>query len=150
RVSTPSGMMTIREVPTRTPMPMVEMSCSRDWESEKDKGREPARKDLYIVSVKLLIGRTKDVVRNCHDRAQGEQHEQSVKHLKGAPLFGSRHRWQKLLNRIGLMSPELDYRESLDFVHGSAFLGEQWSDFRPNWKRSQRCQLRDKGLARSA
>lgn len=38
--------MTISEVPTRTPMPIVEISCSRDWERVKDRGREPARKDL--------------------------------------------------------------------------------------------------------
>lgn len=136
---------------------MVAMSCSRDWESEKDKGREPARKDLYTVSVKLLIRRAEDTVRNCHDRAQGEQHEQSVKHLKGGPLFGSKHRWQKLFDRIGLMTSELDYRESLDLVHGSAFIGEQWSDFRPEWKRSRRFLgpvdvpiTRQVGLARSA
>ena len=45
-VSTPSGIMTIKDVPTKTPMPMVETSRNRGCESEKDSGREPARKDL--------------------------------------------------------------------------------------------------------
>ena len=40
----------MREVPTSTPMPMVEMSRSWDWEREKESGREPARKDLGDVS----------------------------------------------------------------------------------------------------
>ena len=48
RVSTPSGMITIRAVPTRTPIPMVEIRRSRDWDSEKDNGRDPARKDLVF------------------------------------------------------------------------------------------------------
>ena len=45
-VSTPSGMITIKAVPTRTPIPMVEIRRSRDCEREKESGREPARKDL--------------------------------------------------------------------------------------------------------
>lgn len=45
-VSTPSGMMTIKDVPTKTPMPMVETSRSRDCEREKESGKEPAKKDL--------------------------------------------------------------------------------------------------------
>lgn len=49
-VSTPSGMMTIRAVPTKTPIPMVEIRRSRDWESEKDNGKEPARNDLQAES----------------------------------------------------------------------------------------------------
>ena len=46
KVSTPSGMITIKAVPTRTPIPMVDINLSRDWESEKDSGREPARNEL--------------------------------------------------------------------------------------------------------
>ena len=47
KVSTPSGMMTIKAVPTRTPIPMVEMRRSRDWDKENDSGSDPARKDLF-------------------------------------------------------------------------------------------------------
>ena len=45
-VSTPSGIMTIRDVPTSTPIPIVETSRSRDGDMEKERGSEPARKDL--------------------------------------------------------------------------------------------------------
>ena len=43
-------MMTIREVPTKTPMPMVEISRSLDCESEKERGSNPAKKDLRCSS----------------------------------------------------------------------------------------------------
>lgn len=46
RVSTPSGMMTISDVPTKTPMPMVDIRRSRDWDRENERGRAPAKKDL--------------------------------------------------------------------------------------------------------
>ncbi len=46
KVSTPSGMITINAVPTKTPIPIVDINLSRDCESEKDRGREPARKEL--------------------------------------------------------------------------------------------------------
>ena len=49
-VSTPSGMITIRAVPTKTPMPIVEIRRSRDGEREKESGKEPARKDLRLIS----------------------------------------------------------------------------------------------------
>lgn len=52
----------MRDVPTRTPMPMVEMSCNRDWESENDSGRDPARKDLYVISAKLMVLREEEGV----------------------------------------------------------------------------------------
>ena len=45
-VSTPSGMMTIRDVPTNTPIPTVEINRSRDCERGKERGNEPARKEL--------------------------------------------------------------------------------------------------------
>lgn len=50
RVSTPSGIMTINDVPTRTPIPMVEINRSRDCERGKESGNEPARKDLGSIS----------------------------------------------------------------------------------------------------
>ncbi|KAL8806465.1 MAG: hypothetical protein Q9200_005026, partial [Gallowayella weberi] len=53
RVSTPSGMMTIKEVPTRTPIPIVEISWSRDCDIANDRGKEPARKDLETISIKF-------------------------------------------------------------------------------------------------
>lgn len=45
-VSTPSGMMTISDVPTKTPMPIVDIRRSRDWDRENERGRAPAKKDL--------------------------------------------------------------------------------------------------------
>jgi hypothetical protein len=39
-------MMTIKDVPTKTPMPIVEIRRSWIGESEKERGREPARKEL--------------------------------------------------------------------------------------------------------
>lgn len=46
RVSTPSGIMTMSEVPTRTPIPIVEMN--RNWEGfrENERGNSPARNEL--------------------------------------------------------------------------------------------------------
>ena len=46
KVSTPSGIITIREVPTSTPIPIVETNRSRDGDMENERGSEPARKDL--------------------------------------------------------------------------------------------------------
>lgn len=43
-------MMTIRDVPTSTPMPIVEINRSRDCERGKDKGNEPAKKDLGFIN----------------------------------------------------------------------------------------------------
>ena len=42
-------MITTRDVPTKTPIPTVEMSRSRDWDREKDRGSEPARNDLTAI-----------------------------------------------------------------------------------------------------
>lgn len=50
-VSTPSGMMTMRDVPTNTPIPTVEISRSRDCERGKESGKEPARKELSKISL---------------------------------------------------------------------------------------------------
>ena len=46
KVSTPSGIMTIRDVPTSTPIPIVETNRSRDGDMENERGSEPARKEL--------------------------------------------------------------------------------------------------------
>lgn len=46
KVSTPSGIITIRDVPTSTPIPIVETNRSRDGDMENERGSEPARKDL--------------------------------------------------------------------------------------------------------
>ena len=46
-VSMPSGMMTIKLVPTRTPMPMVDMRRSCDCDKLTASGNIPAAKDLY-------------------------------------------------------------------------------------------------------
>ena len=55
-VSTPSGIITTNAVPTRTPMPIVDIRRSRDWEREKDRGKDPARKDLELGLVVALPG----------------------------------------------------------------------------------------------
>lgn len=79
RVSTPSGMITIRAVPTRTPIPIVEISRSRDCDREKDSGREPARKDLLRQSMFWTSWNAKeDGARNCHDDAESEKHQKTV------------------------------------------------------------------------
>ena len=54
RVSTPSGIITIRAVPTRTPMPIVDINLSRDCEREKESGKEPARKELQRCQIPIL------------------------------------------------------------------------------------------------
>jgi hypothetical protein len=42
----PSGTITISAVPTRTPVPIAVVNRSCRWEREKERGKEPARKDL--------------------------------------------------------------------------------------------------------
>lgn len=49
-------MMTIREVPTNTPIPMVETNRNRDWERGKERGSKPARKDLASISLDIVRG----------------------------------------------------------------------------------------------
>ena len=51
KVSTPSGIITIKDVPTSTPIPIVETNRSRDGDMENERGSEPARKDLDKVLV---------------------------------------------------------------------------------------------------
>lgn len=51
KVSTPSGIITIRDVPTNTPIPIVETNRSRDGDMENERGNEPARKDLEMELV---------------------------------------------------------------------------------------------------
>ena len=41
-------MITISAVPTRTPVPIVDMMRNCRWESENDRGREPARNELVL------------------------------------------------------------------------------------------------------
>lgn len=47
RVSTPSGIITIKDVPTKTPIPIDEMSRSCDGDRVKASGSEPTTKDLH-------------------------------------------------------------------------------------------------------
>ena len=54
RVSTPSGIMTISEVPTKTPMPKVEIRRNCDCDRVRDRGNRPARKDLGVVHVRMV------------------------------------------------------------------------------------------------
>lgn len=43
--------MTIKDVPTSTPIPIVEINRSRDCERGKERGNEPARKDAMAITV---------------------------------------------------------------------------------------------------
>lgn len=47
--SMPSGMMMIKEVPTRTPTPMLDRRRSCDDERDMDKGRAPAMNELSSI-----------------------------------------------------------------------------------------------------
>ncbi len=62
-------------------MPTVEMSCSRDCDIAKDRGREPARKELGCFSIEERLCRDRREVRNGHDGTQREQHEEPVQHV---------------------------------------------------------------------
>ena len=53
-------MMTIRDVPTNTPIPMVETNRSRDWERGNERGNKPARKDLTSISLNTIQARGGD------------------------------------------------------------------------------------------
>lgn len=50
--------MTIKDVPTSTPIPMVEINRSRDCERGKERGNEPARKDLGSISRRTILNDT--------------------------------------------------------------------------------------------
>ena len=84
-VSTPSGMMTMRDVPTNTPIPTVEINRSRDCERGKESGNEPARKELLKnepwndIQCKG-VGEPFLYLRYGHDGAQSEQHKEAVQH----------------------------------------------------------------------
>ncbi len=74
-------MITINDVPTKTPMPIVEMSRSCACDREKESGREPARNDLVRANsagASLSLGKNTIDSRNRHHGAQGEQREQAV------------------------------------------------------------------------
>jgi len=47
-------MITTREVPTSTPIPIVEINLSCDCESVKDKGKIPARKEARAMTMLKL------------------------------------------------------------------------------------------------
>lgn len=48
-------MITINEVPTKTPMPTDEINRSWDAESAKTSGNEPTTKDLNIESISTAV-----------------------------------------------------------------------------------------------
>jgi hypothetical protein len=43
----PSGIITIKDVPTSTPIPIEEINRSWEGDSVKARGNEPTTKDLY-------------------------------------------------------------------------------------------------------
>lgn len=93
KVSTPSGIITINDVPTKTPMPMVDIRRSRDCDRENERGRAPAKKDLEFARFSQYHQGVQRRVhsRNSHDNAQGEQREQTVHHcdsLTRRPIDG--------------------------------------------------------------
>lgn len=65
-------MMTIRDVPTSTPIPIVEIIRSLDCDKGKERGNEPARKDLNELADNLFEYARRNP-RDSHNRAQGEQ-----------------------------------------------------------------------------
>lgn len=67
--SIPSGIMTMSEVPTRMPTPRLEMKRSCDGDRVIDNGSPPARKELRIVSDRILFGPAQRLdLRECHDQ----------------------------------------------------------------------------------
>ena len=88
-VSMPSGMMTMSEVPTRTPVPSRVTMRSCRCESDSDRGRMPARKELQLSVDGMRWVRREDS-RQGHEGAQGEQHQKSVPH--GEACVGRRKR----------------------------------------------------------
>lgn len=48
--SMPSGIITTKDVPTRTPIPIVEISRSCDEDKVMDNGNAPARKDAKAIT----------------------------------------------------------------------------------------------------
>lgn len=50
----PSGMMMMRQLPTNKPVPIADIV--REWlcDRPKDKGSEPARKELWMIHISLL------------------------------------------------------------------------------------------------
>ena len=52
-------MITISEVPTKTPMPKVEIRRNCDCDKVSDSGKRPARKDLSVYYVRIDIGYTR-------------------------------------------------------------------------------------------
>jgi len=74
-------MITMSAVPTRTPFPSADTNRNCRGDRAKDRGRAPARKEL--LQAQLLASGAKLVVemglswysRNCHYRAQSEQHK---------------------------------------------------------------------------
>lgn len=83
--------MTIRDVPTSTPIPIVEIMRSLDCDKGNERGNEPARKDLIqLADENFKCARHHS--RDSHYSAQSEQHQKSVKHVEravwsGAPVF---------------------------------------------------------------
>ena len=51
--------MTINDVPTNTPIPIVEINRNRDCERGKERGNEPARKDLCSISRRTNLNDTR-------------------------------------------------------------------------------------------
>lgn len=70
----PSGMMTIRDVPTRIPTPMLDINRSWDCERLRDRGSAPAEKDLFRCSMSVCAQRQRQLrmnVRQGHDHLYG-------------------------------------------------------------------------------
>lgn len=65
--------MTIRDVPTSTPIPIVEIMRSLDCDKGKERGNDPARKDL-IQLADDYFGCAGYHSRDSHYSAQSEQH----------------------------------------------------------------------------
>jgi hypothetical protein len=55
-VSTPSGTITTKAVPTRIPLPNIDTICSSLRDKLKKSGTNPAPKDLLLITQNELTG----------------------------------------------------------------------------------------------
>lgn len=68
--SMPSGIMTIRDVPTRIPTPILDINRSWDCDRLRDRGSAPAKKELFRCSMSVCAQRQRQLrmdVRQGHD-----------------------------------------------------------------------------------
>jgi hypothetical protein len=65
----------MRDVPTSTPIPMVEINRSCEEDKVIDNGNAPARNELSVYLAEALSYHSELHLRQCHHHAQHEQHK---------------------------------------------------------------------------